>query len=254
MSEKNTSLDKALDILRLLHHAENFMGISEISRHLKISKGSVHRLLSTLEEKGFIQQNSETKKYWLGPELYVMGTLVGDKMPLKDIVAPYAEELNEEFNEVVNVSILERYLDHCPRSLLIYKKVNKHQSLSVYPPIGTSCECYCSAVGKCLIAFNSKVNFSDYDDDLIFPYTENTLKSWAEVEKQCIEVKKNGYAIEMEERDYGLICIGVPIFNKQREAVAAISFSGSVSRIKLDEVDKYVSKLKETASKISRFL
>jgi DNA-binding IclR family transcriptional regulator len=254
MKEKKSSLEKALDILRLLHHEENFMGISEISRNLGISKGSVHRLLSTLEDNGFVQQNPENKKYWLGAELYVMGTMVGDKMPLRDIVAPFAKQLNEEFNEVINVSILEKYVGNCPRSLLIYKKVNKHQSLAVYPSIGTSCGCYCSGVGKCLLAFNSSIDFSDFDDDLIFPYTENTLKTWDEVKKQCEDVKKNGYSIENEERDYGLICIGVPILNKQHEAIAAISVSGSISRIKLENIDWYVTKLKEAASKISRFL
>ena len=99
MSDKKGSLEKAMQVMRLLHHQDEFMGVSEISRKLGISKGSIHRLLTTLESQGFIQQNKETKKYWLGIELYVMGTMVGNKMLLKDIVAPYAKELNEKFSE-----------------------------------------------------------------------------------------------------------------------------------------------------------
>ena len=254
MSDKKGSLEKAMQIMRLLHHQDGFMGVSEISRKLGISKGSVHRLLTTLESQDFVQQNKETKKYWLGIELYVMGAMVGKKMLLKDIVAPYAKELNEKFGEIVNVSIPEKNIDHGPRSLLIYKEVNKYQSLAVYPLVGTSSECYCSAVGKCLMAFNDDIDFNAYHDAEMKPYTEHTMTHWADVEKECIEVKKNGYAIENEEKEYGLICIGVPIFNQSNELVAAISISGSVSRIDLNNVDKYVSELKNVAQKISRFI
>jgi len=254
MSDKKGSLEKALQIMRLLHHEDEFMGVSEISRKLGISKGSIHRLLTSLESQGFVQQNNETKKYWLGIELYVMGAMVGNKMQLKDIVAPYAKELNEQFGEIVNVSVPEKSIGNCPRSLLIHKEVNKYQSLAAYPLVGASSESYCSAVGKCLMAFNSEIDFSRFDDSTMKPYTEHTMTNWLDVEKECAQVREKGYAIENEENEYGLICIGVPIFNKARKLIAAISISGSVSRIKLDDIDDYVLALKQAAQKISRLI
>lgn len=254
MKDKKGSLEKAMQIMRLLHHEDKFMGISEISRKLTISKGSVHRLLTTLESQGFIQQNKETKKYWLGIELYVMGTMVGNKMQLKDIIAPFAKELNEKFGEIINISVPEKSVGNSPRSLLIHKEVNKHQSLAVYPLVGESSECYCSAVGKCLMAFNNQINFDNYNDSDITPYTEHTMTRWIDVKKDCEGVIKKGYAIENEEKEYGLICIGVPIFNKEQELIAAISISGSISRITLNNIDGYVLGLKEAAQRISRLI
>ena len=104
------------------------------------------------------------------------------------------------------------------------------------------------------MAFNSHINFDSFDDGTMHPYTEHTMTRWSDVKKDCDQVREKGYAIENEEKEYGLICIGVPIFNKARELVAAISISGSVSRIDLEDIDKYVLELKKVSQKISRFI
>jgi len=148
------SIDRALDILLLLYKEQKEMGISDISRSLDVYKSTVHRTLMTLENKGFVKQNEENGKYWLGIRLYALGMIVGEKIQLKQIVAPYAKELSEKFSEAVNVSVIDPNHAGVPTTLLIHKSEVTSLRLRISPALGSSYPCYSSAVGKCLLAYS----------------------------------------------------------------------------------------------------
>lgn len=63
------SVDRALDILLLLQQEGREMGVTQISSALGIYKSTVHRTLATLEKRGFVEQNADNGKYWLGMRL-----------------------------------------------------------------------------------------------------------------------------------------------------------------------------------------
>ena len=253
MSEIINSLDRALDILILLYHKKREMGVTEISKELGVYKSTIHRTLYTLENKGFVNQNLDNGKYWLGVKLYAIGMVVGEKLSIKELVKPYVKELNMEFNEVVNVSILEENSDDCPRSIVIHKEYGSNQLQSVNPTVGSSCECYCSSVGKCLMAFND-INYKSFNDLQIKKYTETTIENWDEMLTVLEKIRKDGYAIDNEELEHGLTCIGAPILDKDNKAIAAISLSGPTIRMKSGDFNYKIKRVIETAKKISNLL
>lgn len=248
MSEIINSLDRALDILILLYHKKREMGVTEISKELGVYKSTIHRTLYTLENKGFVNQNLDNGKYWLGVKLYAIGMVVGEKLSIKELVKPYVKELNMEFNEVVNVSILEENSDDCPRSIVIHKEYGSNQLQSVNPTVGSSCECYCSSVGKCLMAFND-INYKSFNDLQIKKYTETTIENWDEMLTVLEKIRKDGYAIDNEELEHGLTCIGAPILDKDNKAIAAISLSGPTIRMKSGDFNYKIKRVIETAKK-----
>ncbi|MEW9077491.1 IclR family transcriptional regulator [Terrisporobacter glycolicus] len=253
MSDIINSLDRALDILILLYHKKREMGVTEISKELGVYKSTIHRTLYTLENKGFINQNHDNGKYWLGMKLYAIGMVVGEKLSIKELVKPYVRELNTEFNEVVNVSILEEKSEDCPRSIVIHKEYGSNQLQSVNPTVGSSCECYCSSVGKCLMAFND-INYKSFKDLKIKKYTDTTIENWDDMIKVLEKIRKDGYAIDNEELEHGLTCIGAPILDKDNKAIAAISLSGPTIRMKSGDFDYKIKRVIETARKISNLL
>lgn len=253
MSDIINSLDRALDILILLYHKKREMGVTEISKELGVYKSTIHRTLYTLENKGFINQNRDNGKYWLGMKLYAIGMVVGEKLSIKELVKPYVRELNTEFNEVVNVSILEEKSEDCPRSIVIHKEYGSNQLQSVNPTVGSSCECYCSSVGKCLMAFND-INYKSFKDLKIKKYTDTTIENWDDMIKVLEKIRKDGYAIDNEELEHGLTCIGAPILDKDNKAIAAISLSGPTIRMKSGDFDYKIKRVIETARKISNLL
>ncbi len=251
--ETINSIDRALNILLLLYDEQKELGITEIGRRLELYKSTVHRTLTALENKGFIQQNPENGKYWLGMKIYALGMVVGEKMSLKNLLKPYATELSQKFNEAVNVSILDKNSNDYPKTILILKEEGSTR-LQVSPSIGSSSESHCSAVGKCLLAFSPKEVLQNLEDKEFPIYTKNTLGNWESLSQQLEDIRINGYAIDNEELEIGLTCIAAPIFDQDNKAIAAISLSGPTSRINSKDINTIIKEVKMTAYKISSLM
>lgn len=251
MSGKIIAVDRALDILLLLYNNRDEMGISDIGRELELHKSTVHRTLSTLKEKGFVYKNEENDKYWLGIKVYAMGLLVGEKLSLVDIIKPYSKELYEEFHEVVNVSILDQDVNKNYKTIVISKESENKKVLSVNPDVGSSSDAHVSSVGKCLLAFGKDINLEERSDQSLKEYTKNTITNWDDLLEELEKVRQVGYAIDNEEQEIGLYCIGAPILDRRGNAIASISMSGPTGRMKNEDIDDKITKLVETANKIS---
>lgn len=251
MSEMIVSVDRALDILLFLYNNGKEMGISDIGRGLGLHKSTVHRSLATLENKGFVYQNKENGKYWLGIKIYAMGLLIGEKLSLADLIKPYSKELFDEFQEVVNVSILDESSPGGYKTIIILKEVDTNKVLSVNPRIGSSSDAHTSSVGKCLLAFSKDVDLKEFSDKSLKKHTENTLANGNDLLNEIEKVRKNGYAIDDEEQEIGLTCIGAPILDRDGNAIAAISMLGPSSRMKKGDFENKISRVIETAQNIS---
>lgn len=253
-SEKIGSIDRALDILILLYDEQRELGVTEIGSALGLYKSTVYRTLATLEKRGFVQQNPENGKYWLGIKLYSIGMAVGEKMPLKQLVQPFAKKLSQKFNEVVNVSVLDTTSGKFPRSVLIHKEESTNQVLRINPGVGSTSDCYCSAVGKSLLAFSPKEVLDTAKEEKFSSYTANTLRNWEELMRELEDIREKGYAIDNEEQEIGLTCVAAPILDRNNRAVAAISLSGPTVRMKSMNSEEIISEVKRTAVEISALL
>lgn len=251
MSETINSVSRALDILLLMYNNREELGISEISRELDLHKSTIHRTLKTLEEKGFVYKNIENDKYWLGIKIYAMGLFIGEKMSINDLIKPFAKTLFDEFNEVVNVSILDANMDNGYKGLIILKESKIDKVLSVNPNIGSSSDAHSSSVGKCLLAFSKNIDLDIYSKVKLKKHTPNTIDNVDDLKKELVGVREKGYAIDNEEQEVGLYCIGAPIFGKNNNAIAAISMSGPTARMKNEDLNNKIKRLVEIANEIS---
>lgn len=247
------SVDRAMDLLILLYEEGKEMGVSEMAERLDTYKSTVHRTLITLEGKGFVRQNPETDKYWLGMRLYTIGMAVGNNTSLRDILKPHCDKLQKEFSEVVNASIMDLSESDNPQGIVIYKAYDVNQLLIVNPPEGGSSPLYGSSVGKCLLAFND-VDLDQFRSIELIKHTENTVDNWDDLKKQIEAVKVNGYALDDEELEIGLTCIGAPILDSNNKAVAAISLSGPTQRMKTGDFEQKIKRVMEVARDISKNL
>lgn len=246
------SVDRALDILLYLYNKGSETTITSISQDLGIYKSTVYRTLVTLENKGFVEQNQENGRYTLGVKLFVMGMSIGDKLGLQKTVKPFARRLHEEFQEAVNVSILEKNPLDVYKSVIIWKEEG-NQILRFNSEIGSRNDCHCAGVGKCLIAFGEDIDLTVYEKYPMTRYTDRTITSLPQLEAELETVRIQGYAMDDEERESGLTCVAVPIL-RRGVAVAAISVSGPTQRIKQAPLTRIVQQLKAVCGEISREL
>ena len=242
------SVDRSLLILEYLFNANEPVALTQISNDMGIYKSTVYRTLATLQNRGYVVQDPVTDKYELGFKVHLLGSRMQEASSLEKLVAPYAQDLADRFGESVNVSKLS--VD--PYGIyvgIVIAKASGDFALSSTIQLGSVNHCYCSAVGKCLLAFTEGINLHVYDDHPMEAYTDTTITSIKELREELDSVRQNGYAIDNEENEPGLYCVAVPVL-KDGEAVCAISLSGPKSRMKSD-LDTKVKALKETAARIS---
>ena len=242
------AVDRALDVLLLLFRQGREMRLQEIADALKIYKSTIFRTLVTLENKGFIMQDAETKKYALGHKIYAMGILAGNSMPLKQLARPHAERLCQEFNEAVNLYIVDASERSTLRFVIMHREDRINQVLTASSHSLTNCECYCSAAGKCFMAFHPDLDRL-LDTLSLVRRTVNTIVDRACLRQTLTAVRDNGFALDEEELEIGLMCVAVPIMGKDGLPVAAMSFSGPVQRIQARR-DIMIDRLREAAAEI----
>ncbi len=242
-------LDKTIDILLLFLEKEEALGITQISKELKIAKSSVHRILNTLKSRGFINQHPVTSKYWIGSRVFSLGMLYQNNFKLHEIAHQYMKKLSDEFAEAVHLGIFDE-LSYS--QVIVVDKVEPNQRLSFSPMTGSVNPTHASALGKALLAYST----DDIRETVLSlprdEFTRNTITDREKLQEELEKIRKQGYSVDNEELELGLVCFAVPIIaESKKETVASISISGPKERIKKRK-SKIIKKLQATAVMVGR--
>ncbi|ADQ06242.1 transcriptional regulator, IclR family [Caldicellulosiruptor hydrothermalis 108] len=242
-------LERAINILELLGEKPKGIGISEISRELNLPKSTVHRILDTLLQKGYVEKNMENDKYKLGLRIVELSNKILSNMELRNEAHPYLEELMNYSNEVVHLCVLR------DGEMVYIDKVECPNPIRLYSQIGRRVPVHCTAVGKATLAFLPREEvISILQRKGMSRRTKNTITDMQKLLNQLEEIRELGYAVDDVENEEGVRGIGAPVFNYTGRVVAAISIAGPVSRITKERIPDLAEKLKETAQKISERL
>ena len=228
------SVDRTLDIILYIYEKAAPVRITDISRDLGIYKSTVFRSLQTLVNKGFAEKNNDNDTYWLGMKFFTIGSLVQENIKIDNILAPYAQILHDEFGEVVNVCTLDTTTLGYPSVLTISKIESASQILKANPSVGRLSDCHNSSAGKCLLAFSSNILDNDYEPFPLKKTTQHTITNWDDFLAEIRRTRQEYYALDDNEYELGLTCIGSPILDKNGIAIATLSIAGPTLRIRND--------------------
>ena len=244
------SVDHALDVLEAFHGEEDELGITELSRRLKLHKNNIFRILATLESRGYVEQNLSTDNYRLGLKTLEMGQTYIRHTGLLSVARPLMEELNAKVSENVYIGILK------DRYAFYLDVVESTHTVRVLSRVGCRVPTYCSAMGKAQLAYESMETIMDIlNKKELKKFTANTISMREDVIKHLMLVKETGYAIDDEEWDEGVRCVAAPIFDYTRKVVGAISISAPSVRMGMERVKKeYVPLIKEACAQVSERL
>lgn len=245
------SVDRTLLLIDLLYKNGEEMGVSEIAKEMNQYKSTIHRTLTTLETHGFVVQNHKTQKYSLGPKLFAIAVAADKQFILRETVQPFAQALLNTFQESVNVAIVDTSSKEF--SFFIIHHVEGHDKILRFNQVAqTNRKCHCSSLGKTLLAFTP--NYAEYLNALELSYhTQNTITDKNAFQKHLEKVKELGYALDDEELEIGLTCVGVPVLDRSGKVILAISISGPTSRVK-HNIETIVHELKKTAKELTQKL
>ncbi|PLX86269.1 MAG: IclR family transcriptional regulator [Desulfuromonas sp.] len=227
------AVSHALDLLEQFHDDVDELGVTELSKRLKLHKNNVFRLLATLESRGYIEQNRATENYRLGLKALELGQTFIKQMGLLRQAKPILERLVGECNETSYVAIFKEgfivYLDVVETDLTV----------RVVSRVGSRLPAYSTAAGKVHLA-----HMSDEEIDALYPngefktYTPHTITDRATLKEHLKTVAEQGYALDDEEMDPGVRCVAAPIRDYTRRIVGAVSVSGPSMRFPDERIEK----------------
>jgi DNA-binding IclR family transcriptional regulator len=239
-------LERSLGILELLCSNGPELSLIELSEQLQLHKSTTHRLVGVLEQHRFVEKSSSSGKYKLGLKLFELGSKAIAHLDWRERARRYLQRLAFDTGETAHLCILD------DGEVLYLEKVEAPRTVRVPSIVGRRYPAHCGAAGKTLLAFQPE----DEIDDLIKrrglkAYTRNTFTTPAQLRDGLRLVREQGYAIDNEEFEEGLECIGAPIRDYSGKVVAAISIAGPTFRITEDKLPVLARYVIEAAQELS---
>lgn len=239
-------VDRLFDILEQISASSSPMSLSDIARATDMSKSTVHRLLSTMCARHYVEKNADST-YSIGYKLIETVSLHINSLELITEAKPLLGGIVRDLGLTSHLGIL----DGC--DVIYIEKMDPYPNTRLYTQVGFRSPAYCSSIGKCLLSCLS----GDELDETLYTYkftkyTPNTITDPSEFKRQLKVVRHQGWAMDNEEFKIGHRCVGAPIFDYRGAAVAAISASGSTTQLSDDQLEKTIAEVKKAARDISR--
>ena len=239
-------MDRTFRILDVLAEQNQEMGATELSERLRLHKSTAHRLLMVLERNRFIEKNPETAKYRLGWRLFELGTLAVSRLNLHNLAKPCLERLVEMTGETAHVGVL--------RGGELISIINVEGSRNVRTPttVGQRSPVYCTSQGKAIVShLPAPLAAQILRSVRLTPFTQNTITRISHLKAEFAKVRARGYAIDDEECEEGLRCVGAPVFNHSGDVFAAISIAGPAYRVGGQRLKHMIAAVVSAASDLS---
>lgn len=250
MSSFAPAVEHAVKLIELLSNETDAVGVSEISRKLKLNKNMVFRILNSLEQEGWVYcDKSADRKYRLSLALFRISSQVINKLSLNTVATPHIYDLWKQTGESTYLGIrkddMVMYIQH----------LDCIKNVRVAGVIGGTYDLYCTAPGKVILAFSEEEFINKYLSSSFKKHTKNTLTENSELRHEIEKIRSDEYAIDDEEFSKGIICLAAPIFDYADKLVGTAGCS--LSTITCDSagmVEKYGNLIINTAKEISKCL
>ncbi|MCZ6781713.1 MAG: IclR family transcriptional regulator [Proteobacteria bacterium] len=247
------TVTNALRLLEAFRHDDE-LGVAELSRRLELHKNNVFRLLATLEQAGYIEQNGKTDRYRLGVRCLELGQAYARGRDLVRTAGPILEGLVEQLGETAHLAVLEDF------DVAHLAGAQPKQLVVTALRVGGRLPAYCTALGKVLLACSEPAVREVYDRSRVsagalLPRVDATIVDRHKFFEHLSSVAVQGYALDLEECAVGLHCVAAPVHDDSGGLECAISVSGPAFRLTHDRlVRDVVPVITDAADRLSRSL
>lgn len=241
MNDKNTvrSVERALDIL-LCFTTQPSLSMSEIAQHVGLHKSTVHRLLASLEGKGFVVRDTATEKYKLGFRIWELSVNVSQSDDPAILYLAEMEQLRDRLGETVSLYVRDG------NERIRIQAVQSNHSVRRVAPIGVRLPLYVGASSKILVAYEKPRQQMEIIQQLPEMIDKTTML------EQMTIIRAQGYATSSEERESGVAAIAAPVFDRQGHFIAALSVSGPINRMSTEKIQEHIDPIMEAARRMGR--
>ena len=243
------ALDRAISILELLGKSRAGLTLPELVAQSGFPRSSIHYLLVTLERRGYVQRNERTSRYLFGVNLVQLANSAWSGLSLRQQAAPFLGNLVRRAQMTAHMGILQ------DNGAVIVAKHSPLDGPRTATWVGKRMDVHCTGLGKALIAYLSEPQLECLLRDHGLPrHNENTISSPKKLREELARVVQNGFALDDEEDELGLRCIGAPAFDFAGRAIAAVSVSATSAQFTDASYAFLIRETKSAASAIGDVL
>ena len=241
------SVDRSITVMEFLSR-RGWSGVTEVSRELEIHKSTAYRLLTTLRDRGLVEQDAATEKYRLGFGLVLLARTVSADLDILRCARPVCERLSERTRETVTLAVLES-----DDAVIIHQSISRASALSV-DWTGRHTPLHATAAGKIFLVYMPEDQLLRILEGPLERFTENTIADPLSLKDHIKEIRATGYGYTVEELEVGLNAVGAPICSAEGAVVGTVSVSGPAFRLPPDTLPEIGDLSKRAATEISRCL
>jgi IclR family transcriptional regulator, KDG regulon repressor len=223
-------------------------GVRELAKSLGLGKSSVSRLMATLACEGFLKKNPDTQQYRLGASVLSLATIATSNLELYKEAVPFIKRLVDRIGETAHLGILEG------TDLVYLHKVECTHAVRIFTHIGKRSPAYSSGCGKAILAYQNEEVVNKVIKKGLRSVTEHTITNPDDLRNHLEIIRKQGYAIGMEELFDGIVSIAAPIRDYTGEVIGALNVVGPAQRIKRKDIPYYSKEVMQVANDISENL
>jgi DNA-binding IclR family transcriptional regulator len=241
------SVDRALRVLEILSRRGR-MGVTEVAVEIGVHKSNAHRMLATLVDHGFVEQEPETEKYRLGFGLVGLAGAVTAEIDVVRNARAVSQRLSEETGETVLVTTL------VARELVVVHQASSQSSVLGVDWSGWRMPLHCTPGGKVMLADLPEEEREALLAAPLERFTDKTIVDPDELREKLREARELGYAYTVEELETGLNGVAAPIRRPGGQSAAAIGVYGPAFRLSADSLESFGETTRRAADEISRRL
>jgi DNA-binding IclR family transcriptional regulator len=240
------AVTNSIRVMEALGNAEHEQSITELCEKLDLTKSNAIKLLVTLEKFGYVDNNKYTGNFRLGVKTFQISQAYINKLSLPEIAMPILKSLRAAVNESVYISVMSK------ENVVYLRVVETDAPVRVIPRIGNAGPAYATATGKVQLAFMESRDVEILYKEPFHRYTPNTINSMDALLNELETIRKQGYALDLQEFEEGVCCVAVPVKNFMGIVIAGMSISAPIERMSEQRVIRtLLPQLIDSAHKLS---
>jgi DNA-binding IclR family transcriptional regulator len=245
-----STVSKIIKIFQIFLDHKEPITIGELSKLSGLNASTLYRIILPLRKEGYINRQTKSSKYIIGPKFLEFGNFARGLLDIKDVANPYLVKLHDLIDESIQLATSDGETAIC--------KLILHGTQKLRIVMGTDAEfpLYCTGIGKIFLASMTNSELERYfrKQGTLNKYTPNTIVNLAKLRKQLLEIRRTNVAIDLEEYIPGIIEVAAPIKNNVGRTVAAIGILIPSSRATKERISEFTNLIQQTALDISMVL
>ena len=231
------SVAHSLDVLEQFSDVDE-LGVTELSKRLKLHKNNVFRILATLQARGYIEQNKDTENYRLGIRCLHLGRSYINHMGLVKQARPILADVARKCRESVFVAVARK-----EGVVPLEVAEPEDRAVRIRPPIGEPLPLHCTAVGKTHLAFETDEQLKSALPEQLLRYTDRTIVERSVLLEQLNTVASAGYSVDSGEFFEDVSSVAVPIRDYTRLVVGSLAVAGPAYRLSSERISSEIAPL-----------